>query len=337
MEHPVLQHLAGLLVLLLYITVSSGLVGYNKFLLQVFPYPLQLTALHMLSCSLMSVLTFALMPGLFPAMKELDGRKVELLKYFLPVGACFSGAMYFSNSAYLYCSVAFLQYMKESTVLLPFLFYCAVGMQRMDRVKAVVVMWILLGSWMCIRGETNFILIGLFVQAIAQFAECSKNILGEYLMSNTNFKLDPMTYTMFIAPVSLIFLSVGVAMTWTPDVAAALMANWHYLLPNMVLAFLLNVIIAIVLKHCSAVGVIMAGISKDILLVVASEQIFRDPVTLQQSIGFAITLAGCATWSVLRLMPSCLLARALETITVMPRDKGEARPLVARGRSRSLV
>lgn len=38
----------------------------------------------------------------------------------------------------------------------------------------------------------------------------------------------------------------------------------------------------------------MAGILKDILLVVASIIIFRDPVTLQQFVGYGIALVGLA-------------------------------------------
>eukprot|EP00448_Togula_jolla_P008893 CAMPEP_0170597172 /NCGR_PEP_ID=MMETSP0224-20130122/15562_1 /TAXON_ID=285029 /ORGANISM="Togula jolla, Strain CCCM 725" /LENGTH=289 /DNA_ID=CAMNT_0010921619 /DNA_START=255 /DNA_END=1124 /DNA_ORIENTATION=+ len=276
----------------------------------------------------MSWLLYALLPGLFPAMERVQGRKVELLKCFLPLGCFFATALYASNKAYLYCSVAFLQFMKEGNVVLAFLLCCAVGLQRMDRVKGVVVVWILAGSWMCVHGELNFTMIGFVIQAISQFAECSKNVMGEYIMSSTDLKLDPLTYTMFMAPVSLMFLSMGVAWTWDPAVVDAVREHWIFLLPNALLAYALNLIIAMVLKNCSTMGFILAGMVKDIVIVVVSSHLFGDPVSRMQFMGFTVTLAGCGAWSLLKLMPNGGVACALRTLTGMPEDKGERLPLV---------
>jgi len=328
-DHALRQSIIiGCALCIAYIMVSACLINFNKFLLQKFPFPWELTALHMSFCSLMSLLLYGVAPGLFPAMERVQGRKMQLLKFFLPLGAFFATALYASNKAYLYCTVAFLQFMKESNVVLVFLLCCAVGLQRMDRVKAVVVVWILAGSWMCIHGEINFTMIGFTIQAISQFAECSKNVMGEFLMSSTDFKLDPLTYTMFMAPVSLLFLSMGVAWTWDPAVVAAAQANWHYLLPNACLAYGLNLIIAMVLKNCSAMGFILAGMVKDIVIVVVSSHLFGDYIAGMQYFGFAVTLAGCGCWSLLKLMPNGGVASALKFITGAPEDKGEELPLV---------
>eukprot|EP00448_Togula_jolla_P020232 CAMPEP_0170589260 /NCGR_PEP_ID=MMETSP0224-20130122/11258_1 /TAXON_ID=285029 /ORGANISM="Togula jolla, Strain CCCM 725" /LENGTH=343 /DNA_ID=CAMNT_0010913011 /DNA_START=58 /DNA_END=1089 /DNA_ORIENTATION=+ len=329
-QHTRQNIIFGFAVCCAYIAASAVLINFNKFLLEKFPFPWELTALHMTCCSVMSMLLYLVLPGLFPAMHRLEGRKLELLKYFLPLGAFFATALYCSNKAYLYCSVAFLQFMKESNVVLVFLLCCSVGLQRMDRVKAVVVVWILAGSWMCVHGEINFTMIGFVIQAISQFAECSKNVMGEYIMSSADFKLDPLTYTLFMAPVSLLFLSMGVAWTWDPAVIAAAQANWHYLLPNALLAYALNLIIAMVLKNCSAMGFILAGMVKDIVIVVVSSHLFGDFIANMQYIGFAVTLAGCGAWSLLKLMPNGTLAWTLRTITCMPapESKGERLRLV---------
>eukprot|EP00448_Togula_jolla_P029443 CAMPEP_0170622194 /NCGR_PEP_ID=MMETSP0224-20130122/28998_1 /TAXON_ID=285029 /ORGANISM="Togula jolla, Strain CCCM 725" /LENGTH=341 /DNA_ID=CAMNT_0010948491 /DNA_START=111 /DNA_END=1136 /DNA_ORIENTATION=- len=318
----------GILLCAAYIAASACLINYNKFLLQRFPFPWELTAVHMTCCSTMSIVLYSIAPGLFPAMERVKGREVDLLKFFVPLGFFFATALYASNKAYMYCTVAFLQFMKESNVVLVFLLCCSVGLQRMDRVKAVVVVWILAGSWMCIHGEINFTMVGFVIQAISQFAECSKNVMGEYLMSQTDFKLDPLTYTMFMAPVSLLFLSLGVAWTWDPAVWPAAKENWQYLLPSALLAYALNLIIAMVLKNCSAMGFILAGMLKDIIIVVVSSHIFGDVIAGSQYMGFAVTLAGCGTWSLLKLMPNGAIAQALQTLTGAPSQKGENTPLV---------
>mmetsp|Transcript_67029 Transcript_67029/g.146188 ORF Transcript_67029/g.146188 Transcript_67029/m.146188 type:complete len:136 (+) Transcript_67029:2-409(+) len=124
------------------------------------------------------------------------------------------------------------------------------------------------------------------------------------------------------------FLSMGVAWTWDPFVLDAMKVNWHYLLPNALLAYALNLIIAVVLKNCSTMGFILAGMVKDILIVVVSSQLFGDPVSSLQYVGFSITLAGCGAWSLLKLSPNGGMALALRTLTGMPEEKGERQPLV---------
>jgi len=96
-----------------------------------------------------------------------------------------------------------------------------------------------------------------------------------------------------------------------------------------VLAYALNLLLATILKTCSAMGIILAGITKDIVIVVISSHIFGDYVATVQYVGFAMTLSGCACWSLIKLMPDGALASFLKTITLMPEKQSESLPLVA--------
>jgi len=315
-----------------YVAVSALLINFNKFILQKFPHPWELTGLHMMFSSLLTFSLYASLPGLFPAMRQVEGRRLELFRYFLPLGCFFAAALYASNKAYLYCGIAFLQFMKESNVVLVFLMCCVIGTQKLDRIRGFVVVWILVGSWMCVEGEIKFSLLGFIIQAVSQLAECAKNVLGEYIMSGTNFKLDPLTYTMFMAPVALFFLAIGIVCTWEAGIWEAAMANWYLLIPNALLAYVLNVIIANVLKHCSAMGFILAGVAKDIIIVLASSHIFGDPISHTQYASFLVTLGGCLAWSSLKLSPDGVVAKALRVITMTPEvGKGESWPLMSGG------
>jgi len=279
-----------------------------------------------LLCSLL----YAVAPSMFPGMDRVQGRKIEVLRLFVPLGVCFAVALYASNKAYLYCSIAFLQFMKESNVVLVFIMCCAVGLQKLDRVKAAIVVWVLGGSFMCVHGELSFSVVGFLLQATSQVAECSKNVLGEYIMSGTNFKLDPLTYTLFMAPCALVVLIAGCASTWEHNVIAAAYDNVYYIIPNVFCAFCLNVVIASVLKHCSSMGFILAGMLKDIVIVVVSSEIFGNLVTLPQYLGFAVTLAGCGAWTAVKLYPQGVLANHLCTLTGMTDEsKTEQWPILA--------
>jgi len=312
---------------IMYILCSASLIHFNKFVLQRFPYPWELTALHMTTSWLFSMVLYAIAPSMFPGMVTVRDRKLEVLRLFVPLGVCFAIALYASNKAYLYSSVAFLQFMKEANVILVFLFCCFAGLQTVDRVKAFIVMWVLIGASTCVHGEVRFSLLGFVVQATSQLFECTKNVLAEYIMSGTGLKLDQFTYTLFMAPCALSILVLGVAATWEHEVIGSAYANMYYLIPNALCAFCLNLIIASVLKHCSAMGFILAGMVKDIVIVVVSSHIFGDIVSYQQYCGFVITLTGCIAWSAVKMYPHGFVTRSLYKICGLPIDEVNAERL----------
>ena len=60
-----------------------------------------------------------------------------LLKYILPLGFLFALALYCSNRAYLYSTVAFLQFCKEGNVALIFAMSCLLGLQAGSCIAAL--------------------------------------------------------------------------------------------------------------------------------------------------------------------------------------------------------
>merc|ERR1712190_516451 len=107
---------------------------------------------------------------------------------------------------------------------------------------------------------------------------------------------------------ALCFLSMGAARTWQWSLIDDAQKYWYLLLPNALLAFGLNVVIACVLKHCSAMSFILSGVLKDIVIVLGSARIFGDVISNVQCVSFAATLAGCVTWSLLKIVPNGRLA-----------------------------
>jgi len=318
----------GVFICIVYISVSAFLISFNKFLINParFPHAMVLTALHMLSSSVLSMVLCTVFPSLFPAIIHTRGRKQEVVRFFVPLGALFAVSLYASNQVYLYCSIAFVQFIKESNIVIVFALSCAVGLQKIDRVKGLTVLWIIAGSSLCLRGELHFVLFGFGLQVLSQIAECSKNVLGEYIMTKSDLELDPASYTLFMSPVAFAFLSVGVAATWEPKVAEDFLDWWRYLLPNMLLAYSLNLLIAQVVRDCGAIGFVISGLVKDICVVIASSIAFGDIITPPQRTGFVVALSGCAVWSILKLRPHGVLARSMRAVTCMP-SISESQPL----------
>mmetsp|Transcript_66025 Transcript_66025/g.214775 ORF Transcript_66025/g.214775 Transcript_66025/m.214775 type:complete len:349 (-) Transcript_66025:123-1169(-) len=305
---------------LAYIVVSASLIRFNKFLMNKdrFPYSMCLTSCHMSMSFSLCLVLYLVKPGAFPGVANSEGKKLLVLKWMAPIGVAFAVSLYTSNQAYMYCSVTFLQFMKEGNVIIAFLMSCAAGLQAMNRVRCAIIAWIIVGSSMAVSGEVNFVLIGFVFQLISQLAECSRAVMGEVVLSGGGLKLDPLSYTLFVAPTCLAVLIGGNMATWDPAIPGALATWWPYVLPNALLAFVLNMLVATIIKEMSAVGFILAGVCKDIALVLFSAVFFAETVTGQQGVGFMVALAGVFFWSYLKVSPDSTAAMVVARLLQMP-------------------
>eukprot|EP00440_Ansanella_granifera_P014087 gb/GFBE01015309.1/.p1 GENE.gb/GFBE01015309.1/~~gb/GFBE01015309.1/.p1 ORF type:complete len:371 (+),score=103.48 gb/GFBE01015309.1/:1-1113(+) len=285
-----------------YILTSSALISFNKYLMQPqrFSHALHLTAIHMVVTFLMSLCLYGCAPQLYPTMGLARGNMGKLFKSMLPLGALFAVALFCSNQAYRYSSVAFLQFCKQGNVALIFIMSCMVGLQVFSWTKAGVLSIVIMGCTMCAHGEIHFVMIGLLLQLCSQFFECSKNLLGELIMSR-DMKLDVLTFVFFQAPCSLLFLLAGAIATYTPDVREDFVTSWHLVLANAGLAFFLNVLIALTLKKLSALAFVIIGVVKDACIVASSSALFGDPISMTQRLGFFVTVCGIVLWSHLKM------------------------------------
>jgi len=295
-----------------YIAVSAGLISFNKYLMHEdrFPHALHLTAVHMATTTLLSLLLYAIAPSIYPSMDKAKENLGLLTKYLAPLGLLFSVALFCSNQAYLFSSVAFLQFCKQGNVAIVFVGSCAVGLQSFSWTKAAVLCVVVTGCSICATGEIKFVMSGLLFQLFSQFAECSKNLIGEIVMTGAGLKLDVLTFVAFQAPFSLLPLLIGALMEWSPDVTKDFVAMWPVLLANAGLAFVLNVLIALTLKKLSALAFVLIGLLKDVTIVVCSAAVFGDPISHQQFVGFVVTLMGMGLWSHMKLQEQARPAEA---------------------------
>jgi hypothetical protein len=286
-----------------------------------FPYAVALTSSHMAMTWLLCNFLYWAKPSLYPSIARTEGQQLRLLQWFVPLGFLFAIGLSCSNKAYLYCSVAFLQFMKESNVALVFIMGCLVGLQQCTRSRLFVLVWIVLGAYIAVHGEAHFIWLGFGLQLISQVAECAKTVLGEMVMKG-GLKLDPLTYTRCMSPICLGLLLVATAATWEHDIGVRLKEWWPLLLPNACMAFALNVTAAVIIKECSAMTFMLTGLVKDMIIVLASAGIFGELVVPQQYLGFVICLTGILFWSHMRMDPDSPAVRTFKM--TLGEEKGDA-------------
>merc|ERR1712186_212729 len=114
----------------------------------------------------------------------------------------------------MYCSVAFLQFMKQTNVAWVFLLSCLVGSQILDRLRLANILIIISGVCLAVQGEINFVWRGFIIQAFSQMGECGKNVMQEWMMGGSDIQLDPLTYNLFVQPLTLAMLLIANLFTW---------------------------------------------------------------------------------------------------------------------------
>eukprot|EP00931_Biecheleriopsis_adriatica_P062277 TRINITY_DN3750_c1_g3_i3.p1 TRINITY_DN3750_c1_g3~~TRINITY_DN3750_c1_g3_i3.p1 ORF type:complete len:380 (+),score=84.92 TRINITY_DN3750_c1_g3_i3:82-1140(+) len=318
-----------------YIALSAGLISFNKFMLspERFPHALELTALHMSYTFICSVTLYCLVPSIYPSMDMALDKKGTVLKYIAPLGLLFAVALYTSNKAYTYSTIAFLQFLKEGNVAIVFFMSCIVGSQTFSFKKIGVLAIVILGCSLCADGEIHFVMAGFLLQILSQFSECAKNIIGELVMSGQGLKLDPLTFVAFQAPCSLLPLLTLVAFKADPKARDDLFAHYPLLIANASVAFLLNVMIALTLKRLSALAFVFIGLSKDIVIVLASSVLFGDEISHLQRISFGITLFGMFLWAQVKMQEQAEAAEAKQNEEAdVPEAVSETTPLIADGK-----
>ena len=149
--------------------------------------------------------------------------------------------------------------------------------------------------------EIHFVMAGLILQLVSQVSECAKNLVGEVVLTGAGLKLDVLTFVAFHAPFSLVPLMMGSISMMTAEVMHDFAKMRPVLLLNAMMAFALNVLIAVTLKRLSAVAFVLIGLMKDMTLVSSSALIFGDPISQQQVMGFGVTMIGIAAWTYLKM------------------------------------
>lgn len=309
---------------ILYIGVSASLIECNKWLMggdKRFPFPLALCIGHQLVTSVGTFLCFLMWPSLFPGIKSAmltsSGKfDFSICVWFIPIGAAFAGSVLLSNWAYEYCSVPFIQMLKEGNVVLTFIGSIIVGLERFSRAGCSIVLLIFTGGLIAATGEIRFSLLGLIIQLSGQIFEVSKLLGQNWLMRGKTFKgvkLDPLSVVLFTAPPALVFL--GMLMLWCihsghkeGNLTLILMHGtqvWHVILVSSILAFCLNVVIACMIWSLNATGFMLAGIAKDITIVFSSILLLHESVTRQQLVGFSLAILGIMHYSLMKMNSEC--------------------------------
>lgn len=289
------------------------MILFNKFLMHPdrFPYATCLTTMHMANALLLASLLRRFAPSLFPTYHTVwDNTKKDIrsvlatLMPFSVIAVCGATSLVAGNTAYTYSSVAFLQMVKESHIVFVYSLMVLYGLETLQLRTVGVLAFIAISAVFAVYGEVHFSMYGLCLQLFSGAAGSAQIVLSNRLMSKSGgMKLDPLTMVLCVSPAMLVALLPANIQFWHPMIPERAYMMWPYLVANMLLAFLLQVVTAMTIRGISATGHALSSVLKDLAIVTSAALILHENLSNIQIVGFAGTITGIAIYSLMKLFP----------------------------------
>jgi drug/metabolite transporter (DMT)-like permease len=181
--------------------------------------------------------------------------------------------------------------LKAFTPVSVLIFSVVAGLEKASIVEVNIVLIISVGVALTSIGELNFNMTGFVFQVLAVMFESSRLVMTGLFLKKLG--LDSLSTLYYIAPIC--GAAIGCAcfafeFSSLPADKLTSLYFWFILILNGLVAFTLNIASVMLIKHTSALTLTLAGVVKDILLVLLSMLIFKSPVSALQYLGYAVSL-----------------------------------------------
>ncbi|GAA6008158.1 hypothetical protein JCM11491_001905 [Sporobolomyces phaffii] len=296
-ELPLWRRLPTWVPIFCWISTSSFVILQNKYILSTkgFSHPVALTTIHLLFQTIATRL-LRRYTNLVDKAKELEAtgamNREVFIRKILPVGFLFSASLVLSNWVYLRLSVSFIQMIKAFTPVSVLLVSAAFKLKELNARILCIVALISVGVVIASYGEIDFELIGFLVQALAIVIESCRLVLVQILLQGMG--LDPLSSLYYFAPVCLVVNSIILLPVEGFGVFADAveLVGIPTLFLNACATFALNLSSVFLIGAASGLVLTLAGVLKDILLILGSWALQGATITGIQVFGYAIALTG---------------------------------------------
>jgi drug/metabolite transporter (DMT)-like permease len=288
----------------IWIFLSFSVIVYNKYILDPkmynWPFPISLTLIHMTFCSILAFIAVHIFRLIeLPSSMTSD----MYISSVLPIGALYSLSLWFSNSAYMYLSVSFIQMLKA---LMPVAVYSIGIMLKKEMFKSSTMMNMLsisFGVAIAAYGEARFNVTGVSLQLAAVAFEATRLVLIQILLTSKGISLNPITSLYYVAPCCLAFLLLPWGFVELPRLRAAASFQPDLVIfgTNSICAFALNLAVFLLVGKTSALTMNVAGVVKDWLLIAFSWSVIRDLITPLNLFGYGIAFLGVGYYNHVKL------------------------------------
>ena len=293
-QHESTDEITGnaLIPIAVWITISGAVILFNKYLYSSdFPYPLSLTAIHMVFTSLVTM-------GLKSAgaLAVPDMSYDFYLRSVLPIGFLYALSLGFSNLAAHLLTVSFVQMIKALMPLTTLVVSVLLRMESPSFKQAGILLVLTAGVAIASYGELLMNVQGLIFQLAAVVSEAVRLVLTQKILQQHMPKgASALVAVAMLAPMTALFLLPVAAVSEGAVAFEALTSSARVLAlvaANTLVAFALNIAVIWLVKRTSGLALTLSGVVKDVLLIVLSLFVFRNPVTHTQLVGYYLALYG---------------------------------------------
>ncbi|KAI3995423.1 hypothetical protein MKX01_018748 [Papaver californicum] len=279
----------------IWIFLSFTVIVYNKYILDKkmfnWPFPISLTMIHMGFCSYLAFILVRVLKLVEPVSMSRE----LYISSVVPIGALYSLSLWFSNSAYIYLSVSFIQMLKA---LMPVAVYSIGVLFKKEAFKTEIManmLSISFGVAIAAYGEAKFDTWGVILQLAAVAFEATRLVLIQILLTSKGITLNPITSLYYVAPCCMVFLFVPWVVVEFPVLrdTSSFHFDWAIFGTNSFCAFALNLAVFLLVGKTSALTMNVAGVVKDWLLIAFSWSVIRDTVTPINLVGYGVAFFWC--------------------------------------------
>jgi solute carrier family 35 protein E3 len=286
--------------ILLWWSTNIVTVLANKWIFQIlrFSFPLTLTGVHMLVCSIGAYLTLRV----FKTVPFIQIPLNKCLSNVFPLAFIFFVNIILGNISLRYIPVSFMQTVKSAvpacTVLLQVFglkmtFPTGIYMALIPVVGGVA---------MATLTEINFEMIGFSCALFSCLTTALQSVLSSVLLTGEN-RLDSVNLLYYMAPLAFVvnlpfaymYEMQGVINHSYEDVSAHVVVM--LLLLSGFVAFLLNLSVFFAIKSTSALTFTVFGNLKVVIVIILSVIIFQNEITVWNGVGCVVAFVGICLYS----------------------------------------
>eukprot|EP00057_Strongylocentrotus_purpuratus_P004310 XP_003728442.1 PREDICTED: solute carrier family 35 member E4 [Strongylocentrotus purpuratus] len=281
-----------------WLTLNICLTNINKWLFMSygFPYPLFVTALHMLSTAIFGFVVIRFTP--FGAAYGEGNARLKFAPHLSPkifiLSVVSTVSIACGNIALKHLYVSFVKMIMAVTPLATVIILKVLFGREFDQFVYLSMLPLCFGSLLCTIGEVNFSVFGFIAAFTATLLRAGRSVLQGVLLKDERIDSVRLLYHICIPS----FLQLGVASLlfeggalWDPRLSTSI-ELWTLIILSCICAVGYNIMTFLVTYYTSPVTVQVLGNISIVLTVGLSLLIFQNEVSLLSIVGIASIVLG---------------------------------------------
>jgi hypothetical protein len=287
-----------------YMVTGPALIIVNRTILKDvgFSYPILLSALG----QGLSGLTSRVLIDVFGVVKmdvhtrELASDWKFVMTSFVPVGACQALALACGNAVYMYLHMGFIQMLKSFTPVIVMMTLHLSGVEKMSVQVAVSIGGIAIGTMISSSWEASANLIGLVLFVTSSLGESFRLVITQFVLQKKKLTVFASMY--YLAPVSALWLLAlscysEIWRLFSSGDLGLILENPGTFFATCILSIAINFAGFWVVKVSSSLLLKVLGTVRNAFLIVWGMMVYGEEVTMQSTVGYAITLLCFAMYT----------------------------------------